>query len=66
MSTGEFRATPDISASTAQFQAFAESEAERGRGPGRAASPAISRTTLLIVTAVVVLAAIVILIATVG
>ena len=66
MSTGEFRATPDISASTAQFQAFAESEAERGSGAGLAASSATSRTTLLIVGAVVVLAAIVILIATVG
>jgi hypothetical protein len=28
MSTGEFRATPDISASTAQFRAFAEDRSE--------------------------------------
>ena len=40
ISTGEFRATPDASASTAQFRAFAETEGEPGRpwdmgAPGR-------------------------------
>ena len=35
MTTGEFRAAPDISASTAQFRAFAEDKSEAARGVGR-------------------------------
>jgi hypothetical protein len=65
MNTGEFRAMPDASASTAQFQAFAEGEAAPARqwelgAPGR--NPA--RLTALIVGGIVVLAIIIILIAT--
>lgn len=67
MSTGEFRATPDLSASTAQFQAFAAGESQQaGRRPGRAMGRGTARTTLLIVVAVLVLVAIGILIAAVG
>lgn len=67
MSTGEFRATPDISASTAQFQAFAAGESQpASRGSGLTAGRGTSRTTLLVVVGVLVLVAIVILIATIG
>jgi len=68
MSTGEFRAAPDISASTAQFQAFAEGAGERTRqweaAPAPARNPA--RMTALIIGAIVVVAIIVVLIATLG
>jgi hypothetical protein len=64
ITTGEFRATPDVSASTAQFRAFAQNDA----GPARpwetaAARRSSPRIALLIVIAVVVLAAIAILVA---
>jgi hypothetical protein len=63
MSTGEFRAAPDISASTAQFRAFAEDGTESAIvAPDR--SPA--RIAILIVGVVVVLAIIAILGATLG
>jgi hypothetical protein len=63
ISTGEFRATPDISASTAQFQAFAENSSE----PARSWQPGVpdrnsARLTALIVGAVIVLAIVLILI----
>jgi hypothetical protein len=63
ISTGEFRATPDVSASTAQFQAFAENEAEPER-PWNMAAPgrSVAKMALLIVVVAVVLAAIAILI----
>jgi hypothetical protein len=65
MNTGEFRAMPDASASTAQFQAFAEGDAEPTRQWDLAApSRSPARLTALIVGGVVVLAIIVILIAT--
>jgi hypothetical protein len=59
MSTGEFRATPDVSASTAQFQAFAEDEADGGKpwdmgAPGRS----VAKMALIVVIVAVVLAAI--------
>jgi len=60
MSTGEFRATPDVSANTAQFQAFAEqNSAEPGRpwemgAPGRS----VAKLALIVVIVAVVLAAI--------
>jgi hypothetical protein len=65
MSTGEFRATPDVSASTAQFQAFAEREAEPERPwdmgvPGRS----VAKMVTLVVVVAVVLAAIAILVVT--
>jgi hypothetical protein len=67
MSTGEFRATPDVSASTAQFQAFAEREAEPeppwNMGvPGRS----VAKMAMLVVVVAVVLAAIAILVVTVA
>jgi hypothetical protein len=59
ISTGEFRATPDASASTAQFRAFAETEGEPGRpwdmgAPGRN----VAKMALIVVIVAVVLAAI--------
>jgi hypothetical protein len=63
ISTGEFRATPDVSASTAQFQAFAEDSSEPGRpwemgAPGRS----VARMALLILGVAVVLALVALLI----
>ncbi len=59
MSTGEFRATPDVSASTAQFRAFAESEAEPGRPWDMGASGrSVTKMALIVVVVAVVLAAI--------
>jgi hypothetical protein len=63
MSTGEFRAAPDVSASTAQFQAFAEDGSEPGRpwemgAPGRS----VARMALLIVGVAVVLALVALLV----
>jgi cytochrome b len=67
MSTGEFRAAPDISASTAQFQAFAEDRSEAtgtwvASAPGR--SPA--KIAMLVVGVLVVVAIIAIIIVTLG
>jgi hypothetical protein len=62
MSTGEFRAAPDISASTAQFQAFAEDRPDDTR-TWDAAAPARSRARMgMLVGAIVLLAIIVILV----
>ena len=65
ITTGEFRATPDVSASTAQFRAFADAEdgPELGRpwemgAPGRS----VARMALLIVGVAVVLALVALLI----
>jgi hypothetical protein len=65
MTTGEFRTTPDVSASTAQFQAFAEREANPERpwdmgAPGRN----VAKMAMLIVIVAVILAAIAILVVT--
>jgi hypothetical protein len=62
MTTGEFRAAPDISASTAQFQAFAAEPGEQTRQwavptPGR--NP--TRLALLILAVVAVVAIIAVL-----
>jgi hypothetical protein len=67
ISTGEFRATPDVSATTAQFQAFADSDAEPERPwdmrvPGRS----VAKMAMLVVVVAVVLAAIAILVVTVA
>jgi hypothetical protein len=67
MSTGEFRATPDASASTAQFRAFAESEAEPGRpwdvgAPGRS----VAKMAVIVVAVAVVIAVIAILVVNLG
>jgi hypothetical protein len=67
LSTGEFRAAPDVSASTAQFRAFAEADGGQER-PWEQAAPArsVARMALLIVIVAVVLAAIAILVTTIG
>lgn len=67
LTTGEFRATPDISASTAQFKAFAAEQAEQ-TGQWDRETPARSRTRLgiLILAVVVVVAIIAILAVTLG
>ena len=67
MSTGEFRATPDVSASTAQFQAFADSDAEP-EPPWNMAAPgrSVAKMAMLVVIVAVVLAAIAILVVTVA
>jgi hypothetical protein len=59
MNTGEFRATPDVSASTAEFRAFAEREAEPGRPWDMGASGrSVAKMALIVVVVAVVLAAI--------
>jgi hypothetical protein len=70
--TGEFRAAPDVSASTAQFKAFARAYDSQPEQPWAAdswpaqpadsgAGPAGSRRTLVIVAAVVVVAIVVVI-----
>jgi hypothetical protein len=68
MTTGEFRVAPDISASTAQFQAFADSRPQSGQWSVPAAAPARNprRLTGVIVAAVVVLVILVVVIAKVA
>jgi cytochrome b len=63
LTTGEFRAVPDISASTAQFQAFAGNREEPVQHV-QAAVPARSprRMTGLIVAAVIIVLILVVLI----
>jgi len=55
MTTGEFRATRDVSASTAQFQAFAE---DGSQGDWEASAPARSpaKIAMLLALIIVVLA----------
>jgi hypothetical protein len=64
MSTGEFRATPDVSASTAQFRAFAENDVEPGRpwdvgAPGRS----VAKMAVIVVAVAAVIAIIAIFVA---
>jgi hypothetical protein len=67
ITTGEFRATPDVSASTAQFRAFAEAEGGQER-PWEMAAPgrSVAKMAMVIVIVAVVLAAIAILVASIG
>jgi hypothetical protein len=67
LTTGEFRATPDISASTAQFKAFAADQGEQ-TAQWDVDAPAKRRTRLgiLILAVVVVVAIIAILAVTLG
>jgi hypothetical protein len=67
ITTGEFRATPDASASTAQFRAFAEGESGQER-PWEMAAPgrSVAKMAMVIVLVAVVLAAIAILVVSVG
>lgn len=63
ITTGEFRATPDVSASTAQFRAFAEKSAEPGRSwDVGAAGRSVPKMAIMIVVVAVVLAAVVFLV----
>jgi len=63
MSTGEFRATPDTSANTAQFQAFAAAQGEP-TAQWTLAAPLRGRARRgLMIAAVVVLAAIIVILA---
>jgi hypothetical protein len=67
MTTGEFRAAPDISASTAQFRAFAEDKSEAAKAwAGAAPDRSPARIGILIAAVIVVLAIIAILSATLG
>ena len=66
MTPGEFRATPDVSASTAQFQAFAEERPDDTRTWDAATPARTSPKMIMIVGAVVVLAIIVILVVALG
>ncbi len=68
ITTGEFRATPDISANTAQFQAFAADRPEQTGQWEKIDTAARSRTRLgiLILAVVVVVAIIAILAVTLG
>ena len=65
MSTGEFRVAPDVSASTAQFQAFADSRPQSGQWsvPGPAPKRSPNRMTAMIVGGVIVLVVVIALIA---
>ncbi len=67
ITTGEFRATPDVSASTAQFKAFAGEQGEQ-TGQWDVDGPARSRTRLgvLILAVVIVVVIIAILAVTLG
>jgi hypothetical protein len=63
MTTGEFRVAPDVSASTAQFQAFAEDRSGDTRTWDAATAPARNPARIgMLVGAVVVVAIIVILV----
>jgi hypothetical protein len=62
MTTGEFRSAPDISASTAQFQAFAEDRPDAtgtwgatapGRSPAKVAILAVGVLVVLAIIAIV-------------
>ena len=68
ISTGEFRAAPDASASTAQFRAFAQSDAAPQEAPWDMAAPgrSVAKMALVIVIVAVVLAAIAILVVGLG
>ncbi len=67
ITTGEFRATPDVSASTAQFQAFAAEQGEQtGQWERDTAARSRTRLSILILAVVVVVAIIAILAVTLG
>jgi hypothetical protein len=67
LTTGEFRAAPDISASTAQFQAFADSRPASGQWTSPAApAPKPRRLTGLTIAGVFVVVVLVVVIAIVA
>jgi hypothetical protein len=61
MTTGEFRAAPDISANTAQFQAFASEREQTGQWAATAPARNHTRLALLIVAVVAVVVIIAVL-----
>jgi hypothetical protein len=62
LSTGEFRAAPDVSANTAQFQAFASAHEPDRAWDASPARPSSTKIALIVVAAVIVLAVIAILV----
>jgi hypothetical protein len=66
LTTGEFRATPDVSASTAQFQAFAEERPDDTRTWDVPTPARSSAKIAMLIGAVVVVAIIVILVVALG
>lgn len=60
LSTGEFRAMPDASASTAQFQAFAENGGVQPGRPWAIGAPGRSVAKLALLTAAVVVVLVII------
>ncbi len=68
MSTGEFRVAPDASASTAQFRAFAESDAVDESRPWDMGAPGrnVARMAAIVIAVAVVIAVIAILVVTLG
>lgn len=67
MSTGEFRAAPDVSASTAQFRAFAERKSETTQQwETVAAQRNPARKTFLIIAVILALVIVAVLAATLG
>jgi hypothetical protein len=66
LTTGEFRAVHDVSASTAQFRAFAEDKPDAGAWNGAAPERSPARIAILVAAVIVVLAIIAILAATLG
>jgi hypothetical protein len=67
ITTGEFRAVPDSSASTAQFRAFAQNDAAQ-EAPWEMAAPgrSVAKMALVIVIVAVVLAVIAIIVVGTG
>ena len=68
MTTGEFRATPDLSANTAQFKAFADGGNAEPERPWEMGAPgrSVAKMAMLVVIVAVILAAIAILVVTVA
>ena len=64
MTTGEFRAAPDVSASTAQFQAFAGRSPAESEAPWEMKAPArnVGRLIALVVGIAVVLGVLAVLV----
>jgi hypothetical protein len=58
LTTGEFRAAPDLSANTAEFRAFASQGAAEGEAPWEMKAPVrnVGRLALIVVLVAVVLA----------
>jgi hypothetical protein len=62
MTTGEFRAAPDLSASTGQFRAFADGQSDEAPWDMKAPGRSVARLAGIIVAVAVVLAVIAIIV----